>query len=91
MFGGFLIKVLADLKGQAFFSLESYDLAPHPPPSFPLYQSVMRPPSPLENPRKLKEKLHKNWPRSEDVTTAIEKNPGNDPPAIMFFLAAEVP
>jgi hypothetical protein len=39
----------------------------------------------VENPRKLKEKLHKKWPRSEDVTTAMEKNPGNDPPAIVFF------
>jgi hypothetical protein len=28
--------------------------------------------------------------RSEEVTTAIEKNPGYDPPAIMFF-AAEGP
>jgi hypothetical protein len=84
----FLIKVLADLKGQASFSLQSYDLAPHPPPSFPLYQSVMRPLSPLENPRKLKEKPHKNWPRSEEVTTAIEKNPGKDPPAIVFFCSA---
>jgi hypothetical protein len=81
----FLIKVLADLKGQASFSLQSYDLAPHPPLSFPLYQSVMRPPSPLKNPRKLKENPPKNWPRSEDVTTAIEKNPGKDPPAIVFF------
>jgi hypothetical protein len=27
----FLIKVLADLKRQTFFSLQSYDLAPHPP------------------------------------------------------------
>jgi hypothetical protein len=39
----------------------------------------------VENPRKLKEKPHKNWPRLEEVTTAIEKNPGNDPPAIVFF------
>ncbi len=42
----------------------------------------------VENPRKLKEKPHKNWPRSEEVTTAIEKNPGKDPPAIF---AAEIP
>ena len=84
----FLINVLADLKGQASFSLQSYDLAPHPPPSCPLYQSVIRPPSPLENPRKLKEKSHKNWPRSEEVTTAIEKNPGKDPPAVVFFCSA---
>ena len=39
----------------------------------------------VENPRKLKEKPHKNWPRLEEVTTAIEKNPGKDPPAIVFF------
>jgi hypothetical protein len=39
----------------------------------------------VENPRKLKEKQHKNCPRLEEVTTAIEKNPGNDPPAIVFF------
>jgi hypothetical protein len=39
----------------------------------------------VENPRQLKEKPHKKWPRSEDVTTAIEKNPGNDPTAIVFF------
>jgi len=39
----------------------------------------------LENPRKLNEKPHKNWPRLEEVTTAIEKNPGKDPPAIVFF------
>ncbi len=44
----------------------------------------------VENPRKFKEKLHKNWPRLEEVTTAIKKNPGKDPPAIVFF-AAEVP
>ncbi len=37
----FLIKVLADLKGKASFSLQSYDLAPHPPPSLPLSQSVV--------------------------------------------------
>ncbi len=42
-------------------------------------------PSPVKNPRKLKVKQHANYPRSEDVTTAIEKNPGKDPPAIMFF------
>jgi hypothetical protein len=47
---------------------------------------VMPPgPSPVKNPRKLKVKQHTNYPRSEDVTTAIEKNPGKDPPAIMFF------
>ncbi len=39
----------------------------------------------LENPRNFKEKPHKNWPRLEEVTTAIEKNPGKDPPAIVFF------
>jgi hypothetical protein len=42
-------------------------------------------PSPVKNPRKLKEKQHTNYPRLEEVTTAIEKNPGKDPPAIMFF------
>jgi hypothetical protein len=82
-----LIKVSADLKGHA--SLQSYDLAPHTPLSFPLYQSVMRPPSPLENPRKLKEKQHKNFPRSEEATTGIEKNPGKDPPLSCFFVAQE--
>ncbi len=39
-------------------------------------------PTPVKNPRKLKE----NDPRSEEVTTATEKNPGKDPPAIVFFL-----
>jgi hypothetical protein len=33
----------------------------------------------------LKVKQHTNYPRSEDVNTAIEKNPGKDPPAIVFF------
>jgi hypothetical protein len=50
----FVIKVFADLKDQA--SSQSYDFAPHPPPSFSLYQSVMRPPSPL----KIHENLKKN-------------------------------
>jgi hypothetical protein len=80
------IKVLADLKGQA--SLQSYDLAPHPSPSFPLYQSVMRPPSPLKNPRKFEEKQHKNCPQSEEATTGIKKNPGKEPPSIVFFCSA---
>ncbi len=40
---------------------------------------------PVKNPRKFKVKQHTNYPRSEDVTTAIEKNPGKDPPAIVFF------
>ena len=39
----------------------------------------------VENPRKLKEKPHKHWPRSEEVTSAIEKNPGYVLPAIVFF------
>jgi hypothetical protein len=39
----------------------------------------------VENPQKMKEKPHKNWPRLEEVTTAIEKNPGKNPPAIVFF------
>jgi hypothetical protein len=39
----------------------------------------------VENPRKLKEKPHTNCRRSEEVTTAIWKNPGKDPPAIVFF------
>ncbi len=30
------------------------------------------------------------YPRSEEVPTAIEKNPGYDPPAVVFF-AAEGP
>ncbi len=30
------------------------------------------------------------YPRSEEVPTAIEKNPGYDPPTIVFF-AAEGP
>jgi hypothetical protein len=33
----------------------------------------------------LKGKQHFNCPRSEEVTTAIEKNPGKDPSAIVFF------
>ncbi len=45
-----------------------------------------RPVCVVKNPRKLKGKQHTNYPRSEDVTTAIEKNPGYDPPAIVFFL-----
>jgi hypothetical protein len=48
------------------------------------------PPFPVKNPRKMKEKQNTNYPRSEEVTTAIEQNPGKDPPAIVFF-AAEVP
>jgi hypothetical protein len=48
------------------------------------------PPSPIKNPRKFKGKQHTNYPRLEDATTAIEKNPGKDPPAIVFF-AAEGP
>ncbi len=48
-------------------------------------QFVLPPgPSPVKNPPKLKGKQHTNYPRSEDVTTAIEKNPGKDPPAIVF-------
>jgi len=38
-----------------------------------------------KNPRKLKGKQHTNYPRSEEDATAIEKNPGKDPPAIVFF------
>ncbi len=80
----FFIKVFADLKDQA--SLQSYDLAPHPPPSFPLYQSVIRPPSPLKNPRKFKEKQHKNCPRSEveksysrPSDSTVPTDAGNEP------------
>jgi hypothetical protein len=39
----------------------------------------------VKNPRKLKVKQLTNYPRSEDVTTAIEKNPGYVLPAIVFF------
>jgi hypothetical protein len=39
----------------------------------------------IKNPRKLKGKQHTNYPRSEEVPTAVEKNPGHDPPAIVFF------
>jgi hypothetical protein len=85
VFDGFFIKVLADLKDQA--SLQSYDMAPHPPPSYHLYQSEMRPPSLLKNPRKFEEKQHKNCPPSEEATTGI-KNPGKDPPDIVFFCSA---
>jgi hypothetical protein len=42
-------------------------------------------PCPVKNPRKLKVKQLTNYPRSEDVTTAIEKNPGYVLPAIVFF------
>ncbi len=84
----FFIKVLADLKDQA--SLQSYDLAPYPPPSFPLYQSVMRPPSPLNIPRK-EEKQYKNCPRSEEATTTgIKKIQAKTHPLPCFF-AAQVP
>jgi hypothetical protein len=44
----------------------------------------------IKNPRKLKGIQHTNYPRLEEVPTAIEKNPGYDPPAIVFF-AAEGP
>jgi hypothetical protein len=44
----------------------------------------------VENPRKLKEKPHKKWPRSEDVTTAIEKIQAMTHPLLCFF-AAEGP
>jgi hypothetical protein len=44
----------------------------------------------IKNPRKLKGIQHTNYPRSEEVPTAVEKNPGYDPPAIVFF-AAEGP
>jgi hypothetical protein len=47
--------------------------------------NVAPPPLSVENPRKLKGKQHTNYPRSEEVTTAIEKNLGKDPPAIVFF------
>ena len=43
-------------------------------------------PFPVKNPRKLKVKQLTNYPRSEDETTAIEKNPGYVLPAIVFFL-----
>jgi hypothetical protein len=39
----------------------------------------------FKNPRKFKGKKHSNCPRSEEVTTAIEKNPGKDSSAIVFF------
>ncbi len=42
-------------------------------------------PCPVKNPRKLKVKQLTNYPRSEDVTTAIEKNSGYVLPAIVFF------
>ena len=42
-------------------------------------------PCPVKNPRKLKVKQLTNYPRSEDVTTAIEKNPGYVLPATVFF------
>ncbi len=41
----------------------------------------------VENPRELKEKQHKNWPLSDEVTAGIEKNPDKEPPAIMNFAA----
>jgi hypothetical protein len=47
--------------------------------------NIAPPPSPVKNPRKLKGKQHTNYPQSEEVTTAIEKNPGKDPPAVVFF------
>jgi hypothetical protein len=47
----------------------------------------MKPPQPHKKTRKLKEKQHKNNPRSEEVTTGIEKNPNKEPPATMFFAA----
>jgi hypothetical protein len=42
----------------------------------------------VKNPPKLKEKLHTNYPQSEEVTTGctgIEKNPDREPPAIVFI------
>jgi hypothetical protein len=44
----------------------------------------------VENPRKLKEKPHTNWLRSEEVTTAIEKIQDRTHPLSCFF-AAERP
>jgi hypothetical protein len=48
----------------------------------------MRPTSPLENPRKLKEKQHKKFFSIGRGYTSIEKNPGKDPPAIVVFCSA---
>ena len=42
-------------------------------------------PKPTRKSTKIERKTAKNWPRLEVVTTAIEKNPGKDPPAIVFF------
>jgi hypothetical protein len=50
-----------------------------------LSHEILHPPSPVKNPRKLKEKQDTNYPRSEEVTTAIEQNPGKEPPGIVFF------
>jgi hypothetical protein len=44
------------------------------------------PPSPIENPRKLKEKLHKNYPRWEEVTTGTNKKTNREPPRYNVFL-----
>ncbi len=35
----------------------------------------------------MKEKPHKNWPRWDEVTTGIGKNPDKEPPAIVNFAA----
>ncbi len=42
-------------------------------------------PLPRQKSTKIEVNQHTNYHRSEDVTTAIEKNPGKDPPAIVFF------
>jgi hypothetical protein len=43
-------------------------------------------PPPRQKSTKMKGKQHSNYSQSEEVTTAIEKNPSKDPPAIVFFL-----
>ncbi len=49
----------------------------------PLLAHPLPPPHPIKNRRKLKEKPH--YPRWEEVTTGIEKNPDKETPAIVFF------
>ncbi len=51
---------------------------------------TVTPPSPVENPRKFKEKPHKNCSRLENVTTGLKK-PEKEPPAMLCIFVAHVP
>jgi hypothetical protein len=71
---------------QGHASLQSYDLVPHPPHPFPLYQSVMRPP-------RSPSKLHEHWKKNrikiildqKRLLPVSRKIQTKEPPAIVFF------